>query len=193
MYDEKEEHLTEEDRYFMQKAIDLARAAALRGEVPVGAVIVGAAGGAAVSESGGAAVGESGGAAVSMSGGAPGLAAEEGIVGQGSNTCEREKNALCHAEINAINDACKKLGRQRLDGFRIYVSLEPCPMCAGAIMNARLDEVIFGAYDKEAGALWSAEKMYEKPYPKVPGFRGGVCEETCALLLKDFFEDLRQS
>ena len=189
MYDEKEEHLTEEDRYFMQKAIDLARAAALRGEVPVGAVIVGA----AVGESGGESGGAAGGEADGVSGGTPDLAAEVGIVGQGSNTCEREKNALCHAEINAINDACKKLGRQRLDGFRIYVSLEPCPMCAGAIMNARLDEVIFGAYDKEAGALWSAEKMYEKPYPKVPGFRGGVCEETCALLLKDFFEDLRQS
>lgn len=114
------------------------------------------------------------------------------IVGRGRNRREKEKNALCHAEIEAINDACKRLGGWRLWQCELYVTLEPCPMCAGAIINSRIKKVIFGAYDKKAGSFGSVADFNQIPYNHKPEIEGGVDEDVCAALLTDFFKDLRK-
>ena len=113
------------------------------------------------------------------------------IIGEGSNMRETAKNALAHAEIIAIDEACKKLGGWRLPDCAIYITLEPCPMCCGAIINARIDDVIFGAYDLKSGSAVSVQKMFELPYNYFPKVTGGVMEEECAGLLSDFFRELR--
>lgn len=115
------------------------------------------------------------------------------IVGRGRNRREKEKNALCHAEIEAINDACKKLGGWRLWQCEMYVTLEPCPMCAGAVINSRIKKVTFGAYDKKAGSFGSVVDFNALPYNHKPEIVGGVDEKECAALLTDFFKDLRKS
>lgn len=114
------------------------------------------------------------------------------IVGEGYNLRERAKNALAHAEIIAIDNACKKLGGWRLPECSIYVTLEPCPMCCGAIINARIDDVIFGAYDPKSGSAVSLQKMFELPYNYKPSVTGGVMEEKCAAILTNFFRELRE-
>ncbi len=113
------------------------------------------------------------------------------IIGEGSNMRETAKNALAHAEIIAIDAACKKLGGWRLPDCAIYVTLEPCPMCCGAIINSRIDDVIFGAYDLKSGSAVSVQKMFELPYNYFPNVTGGVMEEECAKILSDFFKELR--
>lgn len=115
------------------------------------------------------------------------------IVGRGRNRREKEKNALCHAEIEAINDACKRLGGWRLWQCEMYVTLEPCPMCAGAVINSRIKKVTFGAYDKKAGSFGSVVDFNYLPYNHKPEIVGGVDEEECSLLLTDFFKNLRKS
>lgn len=115
------------------------------------------------------------------------------IVGRGRNRREKEKNALCHAEIEAINDACKRLGGWRLWQCEMYVTLEPCPMCAGAVINSRIKKVTFGAYDKKAGSFGSVVDFNFLPYNHKPEIVGGVDEEECSLLLTDFFKNLRKS
>lgn len=115
------------------------------------------------------------------------------IVGRGRNRREKEKNALCHAEIEAINDACKRLGGWRLWQCEMYVTLEPCPMCAGAIINSRIKRVIFGAYDKKAGSFGSVADFNQLNYNHKPQINGGVDEEECAALLTDFFKNLRKA
>lgn len=115
------------------------------------------------------------------------------IVGRGRNRREKEKNALCHAEIEAINDACKRLGGWRLWQCELYVTLEPCPMCAGAVINSRIKKVTFGAYDKKAGSFGSVVDFNSLPYNHKPEIVGGVDEEECSLLLTDFFKNLRKS
>ena len=115
------------------------------------------------------------------------------IVGRGRNRREKEKNALCHAEIEAINDACKRLGGWRLWQCEMYVTLEPCPMCAGAVINSRIKKVTFGAYDKKAGSFGSVVDFNSLPYNHKPEIVGGVDEEECSLLLTDFFKNLRKS
>ncbi len=115
------------------------------------------------------------------------------IAGVGRNRRERDKNALGHAEIEAINNACKTLGGWRLIGCTMYVTLEPCPMCAGAIINARIERVVFGAYDKKAGSCGSVTNLFELPYNHKPELIGGVLEEECSLALTNFFRDLRTS
>lgn len=115
------------------------------------------------------------------------------IVGRGRNRREKEKNALCHAEIEAINDACKRLGGWRLWQCEMYVTLEPCPMCAGAVINSRIKKVTFGAYDKKAGSFGSVVDFNSLPYNHKPEIVGGVDEEECSLLLTDFFKKLRSS
>lgn len=115
------------------------------------------------------------------------------IVGRGRNRREKEKNALCHAEIEAINDACKRLGGWRLWQCEMYVTLEPCPMCAGAVINSRIKKVTFGAYDKKAGSFGSVVDFNSLPYNHKPEVVGGVDEEECSLLLTDFFKNLRKS
>ncbi len=114
------------------------------------------------------------------------------IIGEGRNMREHKKNALAHAEIIAINQACKKLRGWRLPDCAIYVTLEPCPMCCGAIINSRIDEVYFGAYDFKAGSAESVQKIFCLPYNHKPNVYGGIMENECSLLLKDFFRELRK-
>ena len=114
------------------------------------------------------------------------------IIAGGRNRREKSKNALCHAEISAINSACKKLGGWRLIGCDLYVTLEPCPMCAGAIINSRIENVYYGALDTKAGSFGSVVNLAELPYNHKPNVTGGILEKECALVLSDFFKDLRR-
>ncbi len=114
------------------------------------------------------------------------------IIGRGRNKREVLKNALCHAEIMAIHQACETLGGWRLPGCELYVTLEPCPMCAGAIINARIEKVYFGAYDPKAGSCGSVTNLFDLPYNHKPALEAGVLEEECAGILKEFFRDLRE-
>lgn len=113
------------------------------------------------------------------------------IVGEGRNRRETGKNALYHAEIEAIDNACKSLGGWRLWQCDLYVTLEPCPMCAGAIINSRIKNVYFGAYDKKAGSFGSVADFNALSYNHKPQIYGGIMEEECASLLSDFFKNLR--
>lgn len=114
------------------------------------------------------------------------------IVGEGRNRRESEKNALAHAELSAINEACRKLGGWRLPDCAIYVTLEPCPMCSGAIINSRIDDVYFGAYDVKSGSVESVQQMFNFPYNHKPNVYGGICEQECSEKLSEFFKYLRQ-
>lgn len=114
------------------------------------------------------------------------------IIAEGRNMRENGRNALAHAEIIAIDEACRRLGGWRLPECAIYVTLEPCPMCCGAIINARIDDVIFGAYDKKSGSAVSVQKMFEYPYNYRPTVTGGFMENECAEILSDFFRKLRE-
>ncbi len=114
------------------------------------------------------------------------------IIARAYNTRETGKNALCHAEIKAIHKACKKLGGWRLPECELYVTLEPCPMCAGAIVNSRIVSVYYGAYDKKAGAFGTLFDMNAFGLNHKPEIVSGVLEEECASLLSSFFAELRQ-
>ena len=141
----------------MYDAIELAKIAAEKKEVPVGAVIV-----------------------------------KDGeIIATGKNEREEKQNALSHAEIEAINNACKKLGSWRLDGCEMYVTLEPCPMCTGAIINSRIKTLVFGAYDSKAGSVDSVINLCDYPYNHKPEIYGGICEDECLEILQNFFKKLR--
>lgn len=113
------------------------------------------------------------------------------IVGRGRNRRETGKSALCHAELEAIDQACRALGGWRLWQCELFVTLEPCPMCAGAIINARIPRVVFGAKDKKAGSCGSVVNLFELPYNHKPELVSGVLEEECASLLTEFFRQLR--
>ena len=113
------------------------------------------------------------------------------VVGTGSNRRELGKNALAHAELEAIDAACRTLGGWRLSGCTLYVTLEPCPMCAGAIINARIDRVVQGATDPKAGSCGSLVNLFALPYNHRPELTTGVLAEECAGVLKDFFRRLR--
>jgi tRNA(adenine34) deaminase len=115
------------------------------------------------------------------------------VVGKGRNRREFRKNALHHAELEAIDDACKNLGGWRLWQCEMYVTLEPCPMCAGAIINARIPKVYFGASDKKGGALGGVMDLFSFPFNHKPEIAGGLMEEECSAVLKDFFKSLRSS
>ena len=114
------------------------------------------------------------------------------IVGRGRNRRETRKNALHHAEIEAIGKACKKLGGWRLHKCDLYVTLEPCPMCAGAIINARIKTVYFGATDEKAGSCGTLTNLFELPYNHRPELVAGLLQEECAEVLKRFFKELRE-
>ena len=145
------------NKKFMLAALEEARLAAQKGEVPVGAVIV-----------------------------------KDGeIIAKGRNMREEKQNALSHAEIEAINCACKKLGSWRLDGCEMYVTLEPCPMCAGAIINSRISTLIFGAYDSRAGSIDSVVNLCDYPYNHKVEIYGGIMEDECLAVLQEFFKNLR--
>ena len=116
---------------------------------------------------------------------------ENEIIAVGRNQREQGKNALAHAEIEAINGACEALGGWRLSGCTLYVTLEPCPMCAGAIINARIDRVVYGAADPKAGSCGSLVNVFDLPYNHRPELVSGVLQDECAALLQDFFRQLR--
>lgn len=146
------------DEFYMKEALKLAKAAALKGEVPVGAVIV-----------------------------------KDGkIISTGQNRREIGRNALYHAEIEAINKACNLLSGWRLWQCELFVTLEPCPMCTGAIINSRIKRLTFGAYDHKSGSCGSVINLFDLPYNHKPEVRGGVLEEECSNILKIFFENIRK-
>ena len=113
------------------------------------------------------------------------------IVGRGRNRRETGKTALGHAEVEAIADACRNLGGWRLWDCTLYVTLEPCPMCAGAIINARIPRVVYGATDQKAGSCGSVCDLFSMPYNHRPAVVSGVRQEECAALLSEFFSNLR--
>jgi len=147
------------DETFMRRALELARAAAAEGEVPVGAVVT----------------------------------LENEIVGEGRNRREGGKNALYHAEVEAIHQACARLGGWRLWQCCIYVTLEPCPMCAGAVINARIPRLVYGAKDPKAGCCGSVTDLFALPFNHRPQVIGGCLEEECAAPLREFFAGLREN
>lgn len=114
------------------------------------------------------------------------------IIARGRNMREEKQNALSHAEIEAINQACKALNSWRLDGCELYVTLEPCPMCAGAIINARIKTLVFGAYDSKAGSIDSIVNLCDLPYNHKVEVYGGICEDECLSVMTEFFEKLRK-
>ena len=113
------------------------------------------------------------------------------IVGRGRNRREQVRNALSHAEVEAINDACRNLGGWRLWECTLYVTLEPCPMCAGAIVNARIPRVVFGASDAKCGACGSVCDIFSMDFNHHPTVERGVREEEAAALMTEFFQNLR--
>lgn len=146
------------DREWMQLALELAKSAAEKGEIPVGAVIV-----------------------------------QNGkLIASSHNLCETDSVATAHAELLAINKACRELGTQRLTDCTLYVTLEPCPMCAGAIINARIPRVVFAAKDPRAGALGSLLDLSKYPLEAHPLVENGLLAEDSLQLLRDFFAQMRQ-
>lgn len=142
---------------FMAAALDMARKAARKDEVPVGAVIV----------------------------------RNNKIIAKAFNRRESRRNPLAHAELLAIDKAAKRLKGWRLGGCTLYVTLEPCPMCAGAIINARIEQVVFGAYDTKGGAMGSLYNLAEGKLNHMPQITGGIMQNECAALLTAYFKAKR--
>ena len=113
------------------------------------------------------------------------------IVGRGRNRREGDKTALAHAELEAIAQACANLGGWRLWECTLYVTLEPCPMCAGAIINARIPRVVYGASDAKFGAAGSVCSLFSMAFNHHPQVESGILEDACAALMTDFFQKLR--
>ena len=113
------------------------------------------------------------------------------VVATAHNTRETEKNALHHAELLAIDAACKKLGGWRLWECELFVTLEPCPMCAGAIINSRIRRVVYGARDPKAGCCGSVTNLFSLPFNHSPAVEQGLCEAESAAALREFFARLR--
>jgi tRNA(adenine34) deaminase len=147
----------ETHEYFMTAALQMAKKAAKKDEVPVGAVIV----------------------------------YNGAVIAKAHNLRETKRSPLAHAEIIAIEKAARRLGGWRLTGCTLYVTLEPCPMCAGAIVNSRIDEVVFGAYDPKAGACGTLYNLAEGRLNHTPIVTGGVMEPECADILKEYFKSKR--
>jgi tRNA(Arg) A34 adenosine deaminase TadA len=143
----------------MDIALDEARKAALRGEVPVGAVV---------------------------------MSSDGAVIAQAGNQTRELNDPTAHAEILAIRAACAALGRERLNGCDLYVTLEPCPMCAAAISNARIARLYYGASDPKSGGVAQGAKVFSHAQcHHVPEVYDGISEQECARLLADFFEQLR--
>lgn len=113
-------------------------------------------------------------------------------VARAHNLREQTGDPTAHAELLAIREAARVLGARRLTGCTLYVTLEPCPMCAGAIINSRVRRVIYGAADKKAGSCGSVVDMFALPYNHRPEVTSGVLEEECSALLTEFFGRLRE-
>ena len=114
------------------------------------------------------------------------------IVGRGRNRREETRSAAAHAEMEAIADANAYLGTWRLDGCSLYVTLEPCPMCAGAMVNARIKRVYYGARDEAMGACGGVLNLFMERFPNTPELVGGLLADECRALLSDFFRTLRK-
>lgn len=114
------------------------------------------------------------------------------IIGSGHNLRESEKSALKHAEIIAIDEACRTLGSWRLTGCSLYVTLEPCPMCAGAIINSRISSVFYGAPDSQMGACGGVINIFMERFGHKPKLYGGILEQECAEILSGFFKKIRE-
>ena len=114
------------------------------------------------------------------------------IIATAFNRRETVRSAASHAELEAIHKACTVLNGWRLWECELYVTLEPCPMCAGAIINSRIRRVVFGAYDKKAGSCGSVINLFDLPYNHKPEIVGGVMERECGEMLSSFFKDLRK-
>ena len=114
------------------------------------------------------------------------------IVGEGRNRREENGDATAHAELEAIRDACARTGSWRLHGCTLYVTLEPCPMCAGGIINARIDRIYYGAKDDKAGCCGSVLNLFEERFNHHPRLYRGPLERECQEILQDFFQGLRE-
>lgn len=114
------------------------------------------------------------------------------VIGVGRNRRETCGNALAHAELEAINAACQHLNGWQLVGCTLYVTLEPCPMCAGAIINSRIERVVQGAMNPKAGSCGSLINLFDIPYNHHPEVISGVCADECSAVLKEFFRTLRK-
>ena len=114
------------------------------------------------------------------------------IISRHHNRREMDHDATAHAEMLVIREACDALERWRLTGCTLYVTIEPCPMCAGAIINSRIEKVTFGAYDEKNGAAGSKINLFEVPFTFRTEYEGGVMEEACRRMLSDFFLKLRE-
>lgn len=144
---------------YMKIAINEAKKAYKKGEVPVGAVIV----------------------------------KNDEIIAKAYNLRETKKNSLCHAEILAIDKACKKMNNFRLEDCEMYVTLEPCVMCAGAVVQARIKQVYIGALDPKYGAVCSKANIFNLPSNTEVKYITGLLEQECSDIIKKFFLDLRKS
>ncbi len=146
------------DERFMRRALELARAAAGRGDVPVGAVLV----------------------------------REGRILGEGANRREVDADPVAHAEVVALREACRAARRWRVDGSTLYVTLEPCPMCAGALVNARVGRLVYGASDPKAGAVRSLYRICDdaRLNHRLEVVEG-VLAEPCGQVLREFFQKAR--
>ena len=113
------------------------------------------------------------------------------VLGEGRNRREEAGNAVAHAEVEAIAAACRRLGSWRLEGCTLYVTLEPCPMCAGAIINARIAAVRYGAREPNSGCCASVLNLFEEGFGHRPRIYGGLLEEECRGVLEEFFRTLR--
>jgi len=113
------------------------------------------------------------------------------VIGCGRNRREKEKSALAHAEMEAIDKACRTIGDWRLSGCSLYVTLEPCPMCAGAIIMSRIDKVFFGAKEELTGSCGSVINLFMEPYGYGVSVTGEVMADECSALLREFFRKLR--
>ena len=116
---------------------------------------------------------------------------EGNIIGRGRNRREEDRDATAHAEMEAIREACEHVGDWRLDGCSIFVTLEPCPMCAGAIINARIPRVVFGAREENTGSCGSVLDLFSENYGHRPAVFPDICAEESRTLLKDFFRNQR--
>jgi len=114
------------------------------------------------------------------------------VIGRGANTRERTHSALGHAELSAIDEACRAIGDWRLDGCTLYVTIEPCPMCTGAIINARIPCVVFGAREENFGSCGSVIDLFSERYGHRPAVYSGVLESECTTLLTEFFKKMRK-
>lgn len=115
------------------------------------------------------------------------------VIGEGYNMRETLRSPTAHAEMIAIEAAAKKLGRRRLMGCTLYVTLEPCPMCAGAVMNAGLKRLVYGAFDEKNGACASVATLFDEKFTHIPRVRSRVLEQRCGAILSEFFKTLRNN